>query len=228
MRKIVVAAFVSLDGVVQAPGHPEEDRSGGFSYGGWLPPHWDDVVGAAIGEAFAAPFDLLLGRRTYDIFAAHWPFVERDAAAEGFDAGSADMSRLFDRINKYVATHRPDSLSWQNSRALGRDVVAGLRQLKHEEGPTLLTQGSTELVQLLLAHDLVDELYLLTFPVLLGKGKRLFGSDAAASTFKLKKTVTAPKGTVFMSYEKAGGIETGSFALQEPSELEIERRKNVK
>ena len=212
MRKIVVAAFVSLDGVMQAPGGPSEDESGGFRFGGWLPPHWDDVVAAAIGEAFAAPFDLLLGRKTYDIFAAYWPNAQRDPAAADFDAGNADVSRLFDRITKYVATHRPDSLTWQNTKSLGPDPVAGLRRLKQEDGPALVTQGSTELVHLLLANDLVDELRLMTFPVLLGRGKRLFDSDGAAATFKRLKSTTGPKGVVVTSYEKVGGIETGAFA----------------
>jgi dihydrofolate reductase len=205
-----------LDGVMQAPGNPKEDPSGDFRFQGWLPPHWDEVVTAAAGETFSAPFDLLLGRKTYDIFAAYWPLVERDPAAPQFDAGNAEMSRQFDRVTKYVATHRPDSLRWQNSKALGPDVVASLRQLKQEDGPNLMTQGSTELIQLLLTHDLVDELRLMTFPVVLGKGKRLFRGDteAAANTFKLTKSVVAPKGAVIATYEKAGAVETGSFAAE--------------
>jgi dihydrofolate reductase len=228
MRKIIVSAFVSLDGVMQAPGGPEEDPSGGFRYGGWLPPHWDEGVGAAVGESFAAPFDLLLGRKTYDIFAAYWPFVERDPASRNFDQGNADISRLFDGITKYVATHRPESLSWQKSQALSTDVIAGLRRLKQADGPNLVTQGSTELIQLLLEHDLVDELRIITFPVLLGRGKRLFGAEgtAAANTFKLMKGVTTPKGAVIASYEKAGAVETGSFVSGEPTRQELERRRS--
>jgi dihydrofolate reductase len=211
MRKIVVAAFVSLDGVMQAPGGPSEDPSGDFRFGGWLPPHFDEIVGNSVGEAFAAPFDLLLGRKTYDIFASFWPKQPHDPAAPGFDAGNAEISRLFDGITKYVATHRPESLSWRNTTYLGADPVAELRRLKREDGPALVTQGSTELVHLLLANDLVDELRLMTFPVLLGKGKRLFGSDAAPATFKLLKTRTGPKGGIVTTYEKAGGVETGAF-----------------
>jgi dihydrofolate reductase len=228
MRRIVVAAFVSVDGVMQAPGGPDEDPSGGFRFGGWLPPILDDEAGAAIGELFSAPFDLLLGRKTYDIFAAHWPFVERDPAASGFDQGSADLSRSFDRITKYVATHRAASLTWQNSQALGADAIASLRELKQTDGPTLLTQGSSDLIQQLLKHELVDELRLLTFPVLLGRGKRLFGGDAAegAKKLTLTKSVTTPKGAVIASYEPLGSVETGSFALQTPSPQELERRKS--
>jgi dihydrofolate reductase len=224
MRKIVVAAFVSVDGVMQAPGGPHEDPTGGFGFGGWLPPHFDEVTGAALSELFAAPFDLLLGRKTYDIFAAHWPFVERDPTARGFDQGSADLSRLFDRVTKYVATHRPATLAWQNSEALGSDALASLLELRRADGPNLLTQGSTQLVQQLLQHDLVDELKLMTFPLLLGKGKRLFGGDGVATSLKLTKSVTTPKGAVVASYERAGKVQTGSFVVQPPSEAEQARR----
>jgi dihydrofolate reductase len=216
MRKIVVGAFVSLDGVMQAPGGPEEDRSGGFEHGGWLVPHWDDAVGAGIGQTFKEPYDLLLGRKTYDIFAAHWPHVQKDPAAKDYDAGSAEMGRTFDAVTKYVATHRPESLTWQNSKALGDDVVTSLRVLKRSEGPRLLTQGSTELVHTLLAADLVDELHILTFPVVLGKGKRMFAEGAPAS-FKLTSNSVSPSGVVIAAYERAGGIATGSFALAEPT-----------
>jgi dihydrofolate reductase len=226
MRKIVVGAFLSLDGVMQAPGGPEEDPTGGFRYGGWLPPHWDDVIGAAMGESFSAPYDLLLGRKTYDIFAAHWPYIDTDPASSTFDALNADIARTFNRITKYVATHRPESLTWQNSQALGSDVVARLRELKQQDGPRLLTQGSTELIQQLLAHDLVDELRLLTFPVLLGKGKRLFGSGAAPTGLKLTKSVTSPSGCIIATYERAGELQIGSFAQAEPSAAELERRRN--
>lgn len=226
MRKIVVGAFVSLDGVMQGPGGPEEDRSGGFEHGGWIVPHWDDVVGAGIEQAFKEPYDLLLGRKTYDIFAAHWPHVQKDPAAKDYDAGSADMGRAFDAATKYVATHRPESLKWQNSKALGEDVVASLRALKRGEGPRLVTQGSTEVVHTLLSADLVDELRILTFPVVLGKGKRLFAEGAPAS-FKLTSSSVSPSGVVIAAYERVGGITTGSFAFPEPTPEELERRARV-
>lgn len=136
MRKIVTGAFVSLDGVMQAPGGPEEDPTGGFRFGGWTAPFWNDAIGAALGESFAASFDLLLGRRTYDIFAAHWPHVVTDPQASGFDALNGDIAKRFNAITKYVATHRPESLGWQNSRGLGDDVVRTVRELKSGDGPT--------------------------------------------------------------------------------------------
>ena len=206
MRKLIVAAFVSLDGVMQAPGGPAEDSSNGFAFGGWTVPHVDEAFGEAMGALFAQPFELLLGRRTYDIFAGHWPRVPED----GEDAG---IARPFNATTKHVATHRPESLDWQNSRALGDDVIAAVRALKHQDGPTLLTQGSSDLVQQLLASDLVDEIRLLTFPVLLGAGKRLFDGQAMPATFKLDSGVVSPNGIVITRYVRAGEVRTGSFAL---------------
>lgn len=217
MRKITTATFVSLDGVMQAPGGPQEDPVGGFEFGGWTFHYWDDVGSAFIGETFAKPFALLLGRKTYDIFAAHWPYQKDDPIADRFNA-----------VTKYVATHRPDTLSWQNSQSLGDDVVATLRQLKQEDGPDLLIQGSSELVQTLLANDLIDEISLLTFPLVLGKGKRLFGSGAIPAAFKLNHSQASTTGVIIASYERAGEIKTGSFAQQQPSEAEIERRRTWK
>jgi len=212
MRKIVVSAFVSLDGVMQAPGGPEEDPSGGFAFGGWTVPYWDDTSSATMGEMFAQPFDLLLGRKTYDIFAAYWPHQRRDKNASDFDALNAQIAERFNSATKYVATHRPESLEWQNSRGLGDDVPAALRALKREEGPMLLTQGSGELVRLLLAHDLVDELRLLIYPIILGRGKRWFGDGSLPGAWKTKKSVTSKSGVIITSYERAGDIATGSFA----------------
>lgn len=214
MRKIVTGAFISLDGVMQAPGGPEEDPSGGFTLGGWTVPYWDDAIGSAMGESFATPFDLLLGRKTYDIFAGHWPRVPRDPKEPGYDAGSAEISERFDAVTKYVATHRPESLAWKNSRALGKDVAGAVRELKKQDGPTLLTQGSTELIHLLLENDLVDELRLLIYPVALGKGKRLFSSGMVPASFAVKKSVVSPSGVIIATYERSGGVKTGTFALQ--------------
>ena len=227
MRKIIVKAFTSLDGVMQAPGGPEEDPSGGFEHGGWLPAFWDDEIGVAIDSIFAEPFDLLLGRRTYDIFAAHWPHVQQDASAEDFDASSADVSRAFNRATKYVATHRPESLGWQNSQALGADPVARLRDLKKSEGPNLLTQGSSEVLRMLFENDLVDELRLFVFPIILGKGKRVFTSGAAPATLKLAASKVSPSGVFIATYDRVGEITIGSFAFETPTEAEIERRKNL-
>ncbi len=228
MRKIVVGAFISLDGVMQAPGGPDEDPTGGFVHGGWTAALWDDAVGAAIGKTFSAPFDLLLGRKTYDIFAAHWPYVQTDRAASDFDALNVDIAKKFNALTKYVATHRPESLTWENSRSLGTDVVAGVRKLKAEDGPMLLTQGSTELLQLLFAHDLVDELRLVTFPVVLGRGKRLFGTGATAAGFELTESLVSPSGVFAATYVRDGAVRTGSFALEQPTHAELERRKNLR
>ncbi|CCV15702.1 dihydrofolate reductase family protein [Mesorhizobium sp. STM 4661] len=217
MRKIIAATFVSLDGVMQAPGGPEEDPVGGFEFGGWTFHYWDDVMGAAMDETFSKPFALLLGRRTYDIFAAYWPYQKSGLIADSFNA-----------VTKYVATHRPDSLTWRNSQSLGDDVVATLRQLKQEDGPDLLIQGSSELIQTLLANGLIDEISLLIFPLVLGKGKRLFGDDALPAAFKLTKSQASSTGVIMASYERGGEIKTGSFATEEPSEAEMKRRKNWK
>ena len=225
MRKIVTGAFISLDGVMQAPGGPEEDPTGGFEYGGWVAARWDDVLGAAMAETFSAPFDLLLGRKTYDIFAAHWPYVETDPTKSAFDKLNSDIAKTFNAITKYVATHSPETLSWQNSRSLGSDVVATLRALKKSDGPILLTQGSTVLIQTLLANDLIDEFRLLIFPIVLGKGKRLFGGGAMPAGFRLTKSATSPSGVLIASYERAGDVTTGSFAMENPPAAEIERRK---
>ncbi len=207
MRKIIVAAFVSLDGVMQAPGGPKEDPSGGFELGGWVAGYFDEVVGSAMGEIFSAPYELLLGRKTYDIFAAHWPRIT-DPKQPDFA-----IAEQFNRIAKHVATHRPESLAWNNSRALGADPVARLRELKKEDGPTLLTQGSSDFVQTLFANDLVDELRVLTFPIVLGKGKRLFGGGAAPAGFRLVSSKASPSGVVIASYARAGEVKRGSFEL---------------
>jgi len=206
MRKLIVAAFISLDGVMQAPGGPQEDTRGGFAYGGWIVPYAEEVFGQAMQALFSQPFELLLGRRTYDIFAGYWPKVKGNSE----DFSIAD---LFNRVAKHVATHSPDTLDWHNSHALGTDVTAAVRRLKQQDGAALLTQGSAELVQQLLAAGLVDELQLLIHPVLLGHGKRLFGSDAAAAAFTLQHSQVSPKGVVIARYVRAGEVQTGSFDL---------------
>jgi dihydrofolate reductase len=215
MRKLITAAFVSLDGVMQAPGGPDEDPTGGFEYGGWTFPYWDAVMDEAMGETFARPFDLLLGRKTYEIFAAHWPFTDEEPAA------------LFNAITKYVATSSDEPLAWQNSEKLEGDVVEAVTRLKQGDGPDLVTQGSSVLVRALLAAGLVDELFLLTSPVILGRGKRWFGEDARAGEWALVDSRIATTGVIIARYRPQGPVRTGSFALAEPSEAELARREKM-
>lgn len=209
MRKVFASTFLSLDGVMQGPGGPDEDPSGGFELGGWIAPHGDETTGAAIDELLADPFDLLLGRRTYDIFTRYWPGIEADPAAHQVNDMSIHIARLFNRATKYVATHSPETLTWQNSRGLGEDVPAAVRQLRQGEGPNLLIQGSGELIRTLLAHGLIDELRLQIFPVLLGRGKRLFGTDALPAAFRLTRSATSGSGVLLATYERAGEVPTG-------------------
>jgi dihydrofolate reductase len=218
MRRIIVATFTSLDGVMQAPGGPGEDPTGGFALGGWTPPHFDAALGASMGEIFGRPFDLLLGRKTYDIFAAHWPYVSDP---------NDPIAGLFNRVTKYVASRSSPKLSWQNSRWLGQDTVASLQTLKGEDGPDLLIQGSSELLQTLWKHGLVDEFSVLIFPVVLSKGKRLFGDGTVPVGLRLVKSQAYPTGVIVANYAPAGDVRTGDFQLAEPSKAELERRRKL-
>ena len=218
MRKIVVATFTSLDGVMQAPGGPREDPTGGFTFGGWTAPYFDEALGASLGEIFGRPFDLLLGRKTYDIFAAHWPYV-----ADPNDP----IAGIFNRVTKYVASRSNPRLTWQNSQGLGEDAVAALKRLKSEDGPDLLVQGSSEFLQTLWKHGLVDEFSVLIFPVVLGQGKRLFGDGALPAGLKLIKSQSYPTGVIVANYKPDGAVKTGDFQLPEPTEAERERRRNL-
>ena len=179
MRNIIVTTFVSLDGIMQAPGGPQEDPTGGFTLGGWTAPYFDEALGASLGQIFGRPFDLLLGRKTYDIFAAHWPYV--------IDPNDP-IAGIFNRVTKYVASRSNPKLTWQNSQLLGENVVASLKALKGEDGRELLVQGSSNLLQTLWRNGLIDELSVLIFPVVLGKGKRLFGEGAIPAGLKLIKS----------------------------------------
>ncbi|WP_434130830.1 dihydrofolate reductase family protein [Methylocaldum sp. GT1BB] len=201
MRKLIVAEHISLDGIIQAPGGPEEDPSGGFSLGGWIVPYADEATGQAVQDLFAQPFELLLGRRTYDIWAAYWPRVR---------AGHA-IADLFNSVPKHVATHRPDTLDWQYSHALEDDLVDAIRALKHQDGVNLLTWGSGDMVRQLLAAGLVDELRLLFYPVVLGRGKRLFDDDAQVSAFTLAHSTSTPGGVLITRYVRSGEVRTGAF-----------------
>jgi dihydrofolate reductase len=227
MRKLIASAFLSLDGIMQAPGGPEEDPTGGFRHEGWSVPLWDAGTEAAMGELFAAPVDLVLGRRTYDIFAAHWPYVEMDPAAGSFEKLNADIATMFNGITKYVATHRPQTLTWQNTEWLGADPAARLREIKAGEGPALLVQGSSVLTQQLLAADLLDEIRLLIYPLVLGRGKRFFGEGTVPAALKLTSSTISPNGVLITRYERAGEVTTGSFGMEVPTEAELERRRGL-
>jgi dihydrofolate reductase len=216
MRKLVAAAFVSLDGVMQAPGGPEEDPTGGFALGGWTFHGWDAVMQEKMGEMLSQPFDLLLGRKTYEIFAAHWPHV-----------GPEDpIGAVFDRVTKYVVSRSSPRLDWQNSVALGG--TADVAELKKGEGPDLLIQGSSDLIQSLLAEELIDEFRLLTFPVLLGKGKRLFGDGTLPMSLELASSIASTTGVILATYRPAGPVRIGSFQIAEPSDAELARRARMK
>jgi dihydrofolate reductase len=216
MRQVIAATFLSLDGVMQAPGGPDEDPSGGFAHGGWIVNYWDDEAGRAIDAAMAQPFDLLLGRKTYDIFAAHWPYSTEQPVADKFNAAT-----------KYVATSSTQPLVWDKAVAL-HDPAADVARLKKEEGPNLLIQGSGQLVQTLLAHDLIDSMTLLVFPLLLGPGKRFFGGGTAPAALKLTGSRVSTTGVTISTYVRDGVIRTGSFVPEHPSEREIARREKMK
>lgn len=217
MRKITGAVFQSLDGVMQAPGGPSEDPTRGFAHGGWLTSYFDEGAEAVIGELFSAPFDLLLGRKTYEIFAAHWPYATGEEATLG---------EAFTRSGKYVLTRGGTSLDWASSYALpGIDAV---RDVKASAGPDLIIQGSSTLYPELLQRGLVDRLVLLTFPVILGSGKRLFGEGTPPGALKLVAQQASSKGIVIATYEPGGPIPIGSFQHPEPSEREIRRQERMK
>src|SRR5574341_1303986 len=222
MRKVIVGAMVSMDGVMQAPGGPEEDPTGGFKFGGWVAPmaEVDPVFGEEIGKLFGETFDLLLGRRTYEIFAAHWPYAEGGP----YD----DIAKVFNRVTKYVATRKGVDLLWKGSVAL-RDAAKDVAKLQQEDGPALVTQVSTEHVHSLLALRRVHEIRTFTFPVLLGKGKRLFADNSEPRAFKLTHSAVSPDGIIHATYVRDGEVKTGTIGgAQEPSAAELARREKLK
>jgi dihydrofolate reductase len=215
MRKLTGAVFVSLDGVMQAPGGPEEDPSGGFRFGGWVAPFWDENMGP-FEKLIMADYDLLLGKRTYDIFSAYWPYNQDDP-----------IGAKFQNINKYVVTHSDDPLSWDNSEGLSGDLAGAVAELKKSEGRDLLIQGSSTLYAPLLAAGLIDQLVLITFPVVLGKGKRIFDGSQQPGALKLADSFVTPKGVLIATYVPDGDVPTGTFETKEPSEAELERREKL-
>jgi len=216
MRKIIAGAFQSLDGVMQAPGAPEEDTSGGFTLGGWSATLWDEVMDQQMGDVFSSDFDLLLGRNTYDIFAAYWPFQSGNPIGEKFDAAT-----------KYVVTSSTEPLSWANSIPINGDAATGITRVKATDGPDLLIQGSTKLYPALIEAGLIDRLFLMTFPVILGRGKRLFADGVRPGGMKLIDSKVSTTGVIIATYEPAGPVPLGSFVTGEPSALEVSRRKKM-
>jgi dihydrofolate reductase len=213
MRNLTGAVFLSIDGVMQAPGGPEEDPSGGFKYGGWVAPYWDEQMGP-FEELIMAEYDLLLGKRTYDIFSAYWPYNQENP-----------IGAKFQRINKYVLTHSDEPLIWENSQKLGGDTAKAIGELKATDGRDLLIQGSSTLYVPLLSAGLIDKLVLITFPVVLGHGKCIFDGSQQPGAFKLIDSFITPKGAVIATYEPNGEVPTGTFETKEPSEAELERRE---
>jgi dihydrofolate reductase len=219
MRKIIVGAMVSMDGVMQAPGGPTEDPTKGFKFGGWVMPYYDQEFGEEIDHIFKN-FDLLLGRKTYEIFAAYWPYYDEKAPDGG-------IAKAFKEVKKYAVSRSGEvDTSWKGSVLL-RDI-ADIKRLKQEDGPNLVTQGSTELVHALLANDLVDAMSIFTAPVVLGSGKKLFANDAAPHSFKLTRSRISSTGVLVGHYERSGEIKIGDTAQDSPSEAERARQGRMK
>ena len=198
MRKIIAVTFITLDGVIQAPGGPKEDTSGGFKYGGWTSPYFDDFAGKAMAEQMKKPFSLLLGRRTFEIFASYWP--QNESQWPGVNDAP-----------KYVVSKSLKKHDWNNTVFIHNNVVAELKKLKKQKGPDMQVYGSGNLLQTLFKNDLVDELWLKTFPITLGKGKRLFEDGTIPVAFKLIDSKVSPSGVIFANYKRAGKVKTGSF-----------------
>ena len=202
MRKLIILSFITLDGVMQAPGGPEEDTSGGFRYGGWSFPFFDDSMGEEINRQMNHNFDLLLGRKTYEIFAAYWPFA---------DTGNDPVGAGLNKAKKYVVSGSLGKADWNNSFIIKNNVPEEIRKLKEEDGPEIQVHGSGNLIQSLLQNDLVNELWLKIFPVVLGSGKRLFADGAVAQGFELIYSHVTPSGVIVANYNRSGEVKTGSF-----------------
>jgi dihydrofolate reductase len=213
MRKLVVNTFMSLDGVMQGPGGPDEDPTGGFPYGGWAVNYFDDEMMERMAES--GPYELLLGRGTYEIFAAHWPY---------------DEGPIADHLNgtrKHVASTTLEQVGWNNSTLISGEVAEYVRGIKEEDGPEIQVHGSPGLIQTLLRHDLIDEYRLWIFPLVLGRGKRFFGEGAVPAGLRLVDSATTRSGVTVNVYTRAGEIEPGSFEFEEPTEAEVERRRRL-
>ena len=213
MRKLAVNTFMSLDGVMQSPGGPDEDPTGGFELGGWGANYFDDEMMSQVAEA--GPYELLLGRGTYEIFAAHWPH---------------DEGPIADQLNgtrKHVASTTLEKVEWSNSTLITGDVAEYVARLKEEDGPEIQVHGSPGLIQTLLQHDLIDEYRLWIFPIAIGTGKRFFGAGTIPAAFKLVDSKASKTGVTINTYERAGEIDRGSFEFDEPTEAELQRRERL-
>jgi len=213
VRILAVNTFISLDGVMQAPGGPDDDPTGGFALGGWGVPYFDDEMLAGIAES--TPYELLLGRGTYEIFAAHWPY---------------DEGPIADHLNgtrKHVASRTLERADWNNTTLIAGDVPEYVRAIKREDGPEIQVHGSPGLIQTLLRHDLVDEFRLWIFPVVLGSGKRFFGEGAIPAALALTGSRVSKTGVTINTYTRAGAVPAGSFEFDEPTEAELERRRRL-
>jgi dihydrofolate reductase len=217
MRKLTINTFLTLDGVMQAPGGPEEDPSGGFQHGGWSVNYWDESMMKWMGAYMGKPFDLLLGRKTYEIFAAHWPFSD--------EPGSAELNNA----TKYVASRTLKRVDWKNSNLIKGDVAQEVAKLKRQDGPEIEVHGSSDLVQTLLKNDLIDEFSLVIFPLVLGSGKRLFGDGTIPEGFKLIESANSSTGVFMARFERLGpkAIKYGSFAKEQPTDEEVSRRDRL-
>jgi len=213
MRKLAVNTFMSLDGVMQSPGGPHEDPTGGFTYGGWGVNYFDDEMMGRVAES--DPYELLLGRGTYEIFAAHWPY---------------DEGPIADHLNstrKHVASRTLTEVEWNNSTLIDGDVAEYVKELKASDGPEIQVHGSPGLIQTLLEHDLIDEYRLWIFPLVLGTGKPFFGDGTMPAGLKLVDSNVSRTGVTINTYERAGQIDTGSFEFEQPTEAELERRRRL-
>ena len=212
MRELIVNTFLTLDGVMQAPGGPEEDPSGGFEHGGWSFGYWDEQMQQAMGESMSTPFDIVLGRRTYEIFAAHWPHSDEPAA------------ELLNSATKHVASTTLKELEWENSKLIEGEVPEGVRALKEQDGPELQVHGSANLIQTLLEHGLIDEFRLWIFPLVLSKGKRLFDGGTVPAGLEVVSSQASSTGVIMATYRSGAQIKYGSFASETPSEAEQARQ----
>jgi dihydrofolate reductase len=198
MRKIIVLTFLTLDGVMQAPGGPEEDTSGNFTYGGWTVPYFDEFLGQVMTEQMGKPFDLLLGRKTFEVFASYWPHHQDEGAG-------------INQATKYVASNTLTTHEWSKTVFLKVNVADEIKKLKGQDGPDIQVHGSSNLIQTLLKHDLVDEFWLKIFPVTLGKGKRLFDTGTIPGAYTLVESKSSPAGVIIATFKRAGEVQTGSF-----------------